>query len=130
MLALLAAITIIRAYSMDSTVMEIMTLQHDAARTERNIQDQLDGLNRAERNIAQLVEEVIGLRGEVKRLQVLETEVKELRALVAARRAPEPGVLYELPSGHEREATVTVTTGGDAQSETHLATTRAAAPGS
>jgi len=85
-------------------------------------------LNRAERNIAQLVEEVIGLRGEVKRLQVLETEVKELRALVAARRAPEPGVLYELPS--EREATVTVTTGGDAQSETHLATTRAAAPGS
>jgi len=38
-LALLAAITIIRAYSMDSTVMEIMTLQHDAARTERHIKD-------------------------------------------------------------------------------------------
>ena len=102
---------------------DILTLQHDSARHQRHIKEQLDGLNRAERNIAQLVEEVVGLRGEMKRLQGLETEVRELRALVGTR--PEPGVLYELSPGHERE--VTVTTGGDAEPEAQIAT-RAAAP--
>ena len=79
---------------------DILTLQHDSARAQRHIKEQLDGLNRAERNIAQLVEEVVGLRGEVRRLQSLEKEVRELRALVGTR--PEPGVLYELSPGHER----------------------------
>ena len=97
---------------------DILTLQHDSARQQRHIKEQLDGLNRAERNIARLVEEVIGLRGEVKRLQSLEQEVRELRALVGTR--PAPGVLYELP-------TVTVTTAGDAEPEAQIAT-RAAAP--
>ena len=118
-----AAMTIIRASAVDVIEMDIMSLQHDTARAQRHIKEQLDGLNRAERNIAQLVEEVIGLRGEVKRLQGLETEVRELRALLGTRR-PEPGVLYEL-SGHEREATVTITTAGD-QPEAQI-TTRAAA---
>ena len=125
MRALWAAITIIGASGVDVIEMDIMTLQHDTARAQRHIKEQLDGLNRAERSIAQLVEEVVGLRGEVKRLQGLETEVRELRALVAARR-PEPGVLYEL-SGHEREATVTVTTAGDDRPEAQIAT-RASAP--
>jgi hypothetical protein len=124
MRALWAAITIIGASGVDVIEMDIMTLQHDTARAQRHIKEQLDGLNRAERNIAQLVEEVVGLRGEVKRLQGLETEVRELRALVGTRR-PEPGVLYELSPGHERE--VTVTTGGDAEPEAQIAT-RAAAP--
>ena len=124
MRALWAAITIIGASGVDVIEMDIMTLQHDTARAQRHIKEQLDGLNRAERNIAQLVEEVISLRGEVKRLQSLEKEVRELRALVAARR-PEPGVLYELSPGHERE--VTVTTAGDAEPEAQIAT-RAAAP--
>ena len=97
---------------------DILTLQHDSARHQRHIKEQLDGLNRAERNIAQLVEEVVGLRGEVRRLQGLETEVRELRALVGTR--PEPGVLYELSPGHERE--VTVTTAGDAEPEAQIAT--------
>ena len=125
MRALWAAITIIGASGVDVIEMDIMTLQHDTARAQRHIKEQLDGLNRAERNIAQLVEEVVGLRGEVRRLQGLETEVRELRALVAARR-PEPGVLYELPAGQAHERTVTVTTGGD-QPEAQIAT-RAAAP--
>ena len=102
---------------------DILTLQHDSARAQRHIKEQLDGLNRAERNIAQLVEEVVGLRGEVRRLQSLEKEVHELRALLGTR--PAPGVLYELSPGHER--TVTVTTGGDAQPKAQIAT-RAAAP--
>ena len=121
------AMTVTAAIATAVDIMEtdILTLQHDSARAQRHIKEQLDGLNRAERNIAHLVEEVIGLRGEVKRLQGLETEVRELRALLGTRR-PEPGVLYEL-SGHEREATVTVTTAGDAQPEAQLAT-RAAAP--
>ena len=106
------------ATAVDIMETDILTLQHDSARAQRHIKEQLDGLNRAERNIAQLVEEVIGLRGEVKRLQGLETEVRELRALVAGRR-PEPGVLYELSPGHERE--VTVTTGGDAEPEAQVA---------
>ena len=96
---------------------DILTLQHDSARQQRHIKEQLDGLNRAERNIAQLVEEVVGLRGEVRRLQGLETEVRELRALLGTR--PEPGVLYELSPGHER--TVTVTTAGDAEPEAQIA---------
>ena len=123
MRALWAAITIIGASGVDVIEMDIMTLQHDTARAQRHIKEQLDGLNRAERNIAQLVEEVIGLRGEVRRLQSLEKEVRELRALVGTR--PEPGVLYELSPGHERE--VTVTTAGDAEPEAQIAT-RAAAP--
>ena len=122
MRALLAAITIARASGVDVIEMDIMTLQHDTARAQRHIKEQLDGLNRAERNIAQLVEEVVGLRGEVKRLQGLETEVRELRALLGTR--PEPGVLYELAPGHERE--VTVTTAGD-EPEAQIAT-RAATP--
>ena len=113
MRALWAAITIIGASGVDVIEMDIMTLQHDAARAQRHIKEQLDGLNRAERNIARLVEEVIGLRGEVRRLQGLETEVRELRALLGTRR-PEPGVLYELP-------TVTVTTAGDAEPEAQVA---------
>ena len=125
LLALMAAIiTIKRASAVDVIEMDILTLQHDSKRAQRHIKEQLDGLNRAERNIAQLVEEVISLRGEVKRLQSLENEVRELRALVAVRR-PEPGVLYELAPGHERE--VTVTTAGDAEPEAQIAT-RAAAP--
>lgn len=124
MRALWAAITIIGASGVDVIEMDIMTLQHDTARAQRHIKEQLDGLNRAERNIAQLVEEVIGLRGEVRRLQSLEKEVRELRALVGTR--PEPGVLYELPAGQAHERTVTVTTGGD-QPEAQIAT-RAAAP--
>ena len=128
LLALMAAIiTIRRASAVDIMETDILTLQHDSARAQRHIKEQLDGLNRAERNIAQLVEEVIGLRGEVKRLQGLETEVRELRALLGTRR-PEPGVLYEL-SGHEREATVTVTTAGD-QPAAQLATRASAAAGS
>ena len=123
MRALLAAM-MIRASAVDIMETDILTLQHDSARAQRHIKEQLDGLNRAERNIARLVEEVIGLRGEVRRLQGLETEVRELRALVGTRR-PEPGVLYELSPGHERE--VTVTTGGDAEPEAQIAT-RAAAP--
>ena len=123
MRALWAAITIIGASGVDVIEMDIMTLQHDTARAQRHIKEQLDGLNRAERNIAQLVEEVIGLRGEVKRLQSLEKEVRELRALLGTR--PEPGVLYELPAGQAHERTVTVTTGGD-QPEAQI-TTRAAA---
>ena len=119
MRALWAAITIIGASGVDVIEMDIMTLQHDTARAQRHIKEQLDGLNRAERNIAQLVEEVIGLRGEVRRLQGLETEVRELRALLGTRR-PEPGVLYELSPGHERE--VTVTTAGDAEPEAQVAT--------
>ena len=119
------AVTAAIATAVDVIEMDILTLQHDSARAQRHIKEQLDGLNRAERNIAHLVEEVIGLRGEVKRLQGLETEVRELRALLGTRR-PEPGVLYEL-SGHEREATVTVTTAGDAEPGAQLAT-RAAAP--
>ena len=115
---------VIRASAVDVMETDILTLQHDSARHQRHIKEQLDGLNRAERNIAQLVEEVVGLRGEVKRLQGLEKEVRELRALVGTRR-PEPGILYELSPGHER--TVTVTTGGDAQPEAQIAT-RAAAP--
>ena len=122
MRALWAAITIIGASGVDVIEMDILTLQHDSARHQRHIKEQLDGLNRAERNIAQLVEEVIGLRGEVKRLQSLETEVRELRALVGTR--PEPGVLYELSPGHERE--VTVTTAGDAEPEAQIATRAAA----
>ena len=118
-----AAITIIGASGVDVIETDILTLQHDSARHQRHIKEQLDGLNRAERNIAQLVEEVIGLRGEVKRLQSLETEVRELRALLGTR--TEPGVLYELSLGHER--TVTVTTAGDAEPEAQVAT-RAAAP--
>ena len=108
-----AAMTIIRASAVDVIEMDIMSLQHDTARAQRHIKEQLDGLNRAERNIAQLVEEVVGLRGEVRRLQGLETEVRELRALLGTRR-PEPGVLYELP-------TVTVTTAGDAEPEAQVA---------
>ena len=120
LLALMAAIiTIKRASAVDVIEMDIMSLQHDTARAQRHIKEQLDGLNRAERNIAQLVEEVVGLRGEVRRLQGLETEVRELRALVGTRR-PEPGVLYELSPGHER--TVTVTTAGDAEPEAQIAT--------
>ena len=125
MRALWAAMMIRASAAVDIMETDILTLQHDSARHQRHIKEQLDGLNRAERNIAQLVEEVIGLRGEVKRLQGLETEVRELRALVAARR-PEPGVLYELPAGQAHERTVTVTTGGD-QPEAQIAT-RAAAP--
>ena len=102
-----AAMTIIRASAVDVIEMDIMSLQHDTARAQRHIKEQLDGLNRAERNIAQLVEEVVGLRGEVRRLQSLETEVRELRALLGTR--PEPGVLYELPAGQAHERTVTVT---------------------
>ena len=124
MRALWAAITIIGASGVDVIEMDIMTLQHDSARQQRHIKEQLDGLNRAERNIAQLVEEVVGLRGEVRRLQSLEKEVRELRALLGTR--PEPGVLYELPAGQAHERTVTVTTGGD-QPEAQIAT-RAAAP--
>ena len=112
-----AAMTIIRASAVDVIEMDIMSLQHDTARAQRHIKEQLDGLNRAERNIAKLVEEVVGLRGEVKRLQSLEKEVRELRALVGTR--PEPGVLYELSPGHERE--VTVTTAGDAEPEAQVA---------
>ena len=112
LLALMAAIiTIKRASAVDIMETDILTLQHDSARAQRHIKEQLDGLNRAESNIAQLVEEVVGLRGEVRRLQSLEKEVRELRALVGTR--PAPGVLYELSPGHEREATVTVTTAGD-----------------
>ena len=118
-----AAIAILGASGVDIMETDILTLQHDTARAQRHIKEQLDGLNRAERNIAQLVEEVIGLRGEVRRLQSLEKEVRELRALVGTR--PEPGVLYELSPGHER--TVTVTTGGDAEPEAQIAT-RTAAP--
>ena len=117
LLALMAAIiTIKRASAVDIMETDILTLQHDSARAQRHIKEQLDGLNRAERNIAQLVEEVVGLRGEVKRLQGLETEVRELRALL---RRPEQGVLYELSPGHERE--VTVTTAGDAEPEAQVA---------
>ena len=113
MLALIAAIiTIKKAYAVDIMETDILTLQHDSARAQRHIKEQLDGLNRAERNIARLVEEVVGLRGEVRRLQSLENEVRELRALVGTR--PEPGVLYELP-------TVTVTTAGDAEPEAQIA---------
>jgi len=119
MLALMAAIvTINRVSAVDIMETDILTLQHDSARAQRHIKEQLDGLNRAERNIAQLVEEVLGLRGEVKRLQSLEKEVRELRALLGTR--PEPGVLYELSPGHERE--VTVTTAGDAEPEAQIAT--------
>ena len=122
MLALIAAIiTIKKAYAVDIMETDILTLQHDSARAQRHIKEQLDGLNRAERNIAQLVEEVVGLRGEVRRLQSLEKEVRELRALLGTRR-PEPGVLYELPAGHEREVTVTVTTAGDQPDEAQIAT--------
>ena len=119
-LALTAAIiTIERSSAVDIMETDILTLQHDSARAQRHIKEQLDGRNRAERNIAQLVEEVVGLRGEVRRLQSLETEVRELRALLGTRR-PEPGVLYELP-------TVTVTTAGDAEPEAQIATRGAAA---
>ena len=118
MLALWAAILIRASAAVDIMETDILTLQHDSARAQRHIQEQLDGLNRAERNIAQLVEEVVGLRGEVKRLQSLEKEVRELRALLGTR--PEPGVLYELSPGHERE--VTVTTAGDAEPEAQIAT--------
>ena len=111
------AVTAAIATAVDVIEMDILTLQHDSARAQRHIREQLDGLNRAERNIAQLVEEVIGLRGEVRRLQSLEKEVRELRALVGTR--PEPGVLYELSPGHERE--VTVTTAGDAEPEAQIA---------
>ena len=117
MLALWAALTIIRASAVDIMETDILTLQHDTARVQRHIKEQLDGLNRAERNIAQLVEEVVGLRGEVRRLQSLENEGRELRALLGTRR--EPGVLYELSPGHERE--VTVTTAGDAEPEAQVA---------
>ena len=48
----------------------------------------------------------------MRRLQNLEKEVRELRALVGTR--PEPGVLYELPA-------VTVTTAGDAEPEAQVA---------
>ena len=106
------------ATAVDVMETDILTLQHDSARAQRHIKEQLDGLNRAERNIAQLVEEVVGLRGEVRRLQNLEKEVRELRALVGTR--PEPGVLYELSPGHER--TVTVTTAGGAEPEAQIAT--------
>ena len=123
MRALWAAMMIRASAPVDIMETDILTLQHDSARAQRHIKEQLDGLNRAERNIAQLVEEVVGLRGEMKRLQGLETEVRELRALVGTR--PEPGVLYELSPGHERE--VTVTTAGDAEPEAQIAT-RAAAP--
>ena len=120
LLALMAAIiTIKRASAVDIMETDILTLQHDSARQQRHIKEQLDGLNRAERNIAQLVEEVVGLRGEVRRLQSLEKEVRELRAFLGTRR-PEPGVLYELSPGHERE--VTVTTAGDAEPEAQIAT--------
>ena len=112
------AVTAAIATAVDVIEMDILTLQHDSKRAQRHIKEQLDGLNRAERNIAQLVEEVIGLRGEVRRLQSLEKEVRELRALLGTR--PEPGVLYELPAGHER--TVTVTTAGDAEPEAQVAT--------
>ena len=123
LLALIAAITLTSSSAVDIMETDILTLQHDSARHQRHIKEQLDGLNRAERNIAQLVEEVVGLRGEVRRLQSLEQEVRELRALLGTR--PEPGVLYELSPGHERE--VTVTTAGDAEPEAQIAT-RAAAP--
>ena len=119
-----AIITIKRTSAVDIMETDILTLQHDSARHQRHIKEQLDGLNRAERNIAQLVEEVVGLRGEVRRLQSLEKEVRELRALVGTR--PAPGVLYELSPGHEREATVTVTTAGDQPEEVQLATRAAA----
>ena len=117
-MALWAAITMIRASAVDVMETDILTLQHESARHQKHIKEQLDGLNRAERNIAQLVEEVVGLRGEVRRLQSLEKEVRELRALLGTR--PEPGVLYELSPGHERE--VTVTTAGDAEPEAQIAT--------
>ena len=122
MLALWAAMMLRASAGVDIMETDILTLQHDSARQQRHIKEQLDGLNRAERNIAQLVEEVVGLRGEVRRLQGLETEVRELRALVGTR--PEPGVLYELSPGHERE--VTVTTAGDAEPEAQIATRAAA----
>ena len=118
MWALWAAMMIGASSAVDVIETDILTLQHDTARAQRHIKEQLDGLNRAERNIAQLVEEVLGLRGEVKRLQSLEKEVRELRALLGTR--PEPGVLYELSPGHERE--VTVTTAGDAEPEAQIAT--------
>ena len=112
MRALWAAMMIRASAPVDIMETDILTLQHDSARAQRHIKEQLDGLNRAERNIAQLVEEVVGLRGEVKRLQSLEKEVRELRALLGTR--PEPGVLYELPK-------VTVTTAGDAEPEAQIA---------
>ena len=118
MWALWAAMMIGASSAVDVIETDILTLQHDTARAQRHIKEQLDGLNRAERNIAQLVEEVVGLRGEVRRLQILEKEVRELRALLGTR--PEPGVLYELSPGHERE--VTVTTAGDAEPEAQIAT--------
>ena len=118
MRALWAAMMIRASAAVDIMETDILTLQHDSARAQRHIKEQLDGLNRAERNIAQLVEEVVGLRGEVRRLQSLEKEVRELRALLGTR--PEPGVLYELSPGHERE--VTVTTAGDAEPEAQIAT--------
>ena len=118
MLALIAAITLTSSSAVDIMETDILTLQHDSARHQRHIKEQLDGLNRAERNIAQLVEEVVGLRGEVRRLQSLEKEVRELRALLGTR--PAPGVLYELSPGHER--TVTVTTAGGAEPEAQIAT--------
>ena len=96
MRALWAAITIIGASGVDVIEMDIMTLQHDTARAQRHIKEQLDGLNRAERNIAQLVEDGRSpRRGET--APRLETEVRELRALLGTR--PEPGVLYELSPG-------------------------------
>ena len=55
MLDLWAAITIIRASGVDVMETDILTLQHDSARAQRHIKEQLDGLNRAERNIAQLL---------------------------------------------------------------------------
>ena len=116
--ALWAAMMLRASAAVDIMETDILTLQHDTARAQRHIKEQLDGLNRAERNIAQLVEEVVGLRGEVRRLQILEKEVRELRALLGTR--PEPGVLYELSPGHERE--VTVTTAGDAEPEAQIAT--------
>ena len=118
MWALWAAMMLRASAAVDIMETDILTLQHDSARAQRHIKEQLDGLNRAERNIARLVEEVVGLRGEVRRLQSLEKEVRELRALVGTR--PEPGVLYELSPGHER--TVTVTTAGDAEPEAQVAT--------
>ena len=126
MWALWAAMMLRASAGVDIMETDILTLQHDSARAQRHIKEQLDGLNRAERNIAQLVEEVVGLRGEVRRLQGLETEVRELRALLGTR--PEPGVLYELSPGHERE--VTVTTAGDAEPEAQIATRSAAPAGS
>lgn len=96
--------------------LDMYKLQHDVDRCNRRSSELLEGLNRAEKNIARLHAELQELKTRDRRLDALEAEVREVRAAIARTPPPRtPGVIYDdiaPPRGHDRD-TVVVTTAGD-----------------